>query len=118
RAVVVRAVRDRNAEMFRLYSGMNSSMDRLCAGYSDAQLQLLADFLSRTTDAGRAATDALATRGSWRPPRRPPPRPAARPSSSILDLWCPPRGTVSHMSRTRHQDRPARAPGPRAAGPA
>ncbi len=64
RAVVVRAVRDRNAEVFRLYSGMNSSMDRLCAGYSDAQLQLLADFLSRTTDAGRAATDDLATGGS------------------------------------------------------
>ena len=39
-------------------------MDRLCAGYSDAQLQLLADFLSRTTDAGRAATDDLATGGS------------------------------------------------------
>ena len=59
RAVVVQARRDRNAELFRLYAGMNRSMDRLCAGYSDAELELLAGFLRRTTDAGKAATDAL-----------------------------------------------------------
>jgi DNA-binding MarR family transcriptional regulator len=58
-AVVVRAWRDRNAELFRLYAGMNRSMDQLCAGYSDEQLELLAEFLRRTTDAGKAATDAL-----------------------------------------------------------
>jgi DNA-binding MarR family transcriptional regulator len=60
RAVVVRGVRDRNAEMYRLYAGMNSSMDKICAGYGEAELELLADFLRRTTDAGRAATDELA----------------------------------------------------------
>jgi DNA-binding MarR family transcriptional regulator len=60
RAVVVRGVRDRNAEMYRLYAGMNSSMDKICAGYGEADLELLADFLRRTTDAGRAATDELA----------------------------------------------------------
>ena len=60
RAVVVQAVRDRNAELFGLYSGMNTSMDQICAGYSDDQLELLADFLRRTTDAGQAATDELA----------------------------------------------------------
>jgi DNA-binding MarR family transcriptional regulator len=60
RAVAVRALRDRGAELFRLYAGMNSKMDRLCAGYSDDQLELLADFLRRTTDAGRDATDELA----------------------------------------------------------
>src|SRR6266498_4542348 len=49
RAVIVRALRDRNTELFRLYSGMNTSMDQLCAGYSDDQLELLADFLRRTT---------------------------------------------------------------------
>src|SRR6266498_1470897 len=49
RAVEVRAIRDRNTELFRLYSGMNTSMDQLCAGYSDDQLELLADFLRRTT---------------------------------------------------------------------
>src|SRR5919107_4877997 len=35
RAVIVRALRDRNAELVRLYSGMNTAMDQLCAGYND-----------------------------------------------------------------------------------
>ena len=60
RAVVVRARRDRNAELVRLYSGMNSSMNEICAGYGDAELEVLADFLRRTADAGRSATDKLA----------------------------------------------------------
>lgn len=60
RAVVVRALRDRNAELLGLYSGMNAAMDRLCAGYGDAELELIADFLRRTADAGRNATDELA----------------------------------------------------------
>src|SRR5947207_10003896 len=59
RAVVVRASRERGAELFGLYAGMNSSLDRLLAGYGEAELELLADFLRRTTDAGRAATDEL-----------------------------------------------------------
>jgi DNA-binding MarR family transcriptional regulator len=60
RAVVVRARRDRNPELMRLYSGMNSSMNEICAGYGDAELEVLADFLRRTVDAGRSATDKLA----------------------------------------------------------
>src|SRR6266540_1073637 len=56
RAVVVRARRDRNAELLRLYAGMNTAMDQLCAGYSDDQLELLADFLRRTANAGQSAT--------------------------------------------------------------
>jgi DNA-binding MarR family transcriptional regulator len=60
RAVVVRALRDRGAELLRLYAGMNTSMDQICAGYNDDQLELLADFLRRTADAGRSATDELA----------------------------------------------------------
>jgi DNA-binding MarR family transcriptional regulator len=60
RSVAVRASRERGAELFGLYAGMNSSMDRLLAGYGDAELELLADFLRRTTDAGRDATDKLA----------------------------------------------------------
>jgi hypothetical protein len=56
----VRARRDRAAELFGLYAGMNTSMDQICAGYSDDQLELLADFLRRTTDAGQTATDKLA----------------------------------------------------------
>jgi DNA-binding MarR family transcriptional regulator len=60
RAVAVRVLPDRGAELFRLFAGMNTRMDKLCAGYSDDQLELLADFLRRSTDAGRDATDELA----------------------------------------------------------
>jgi DNA-binding MarR family transcriptional regulator len=60
RAVIVRALRDRNGELIRLYSGMNSSMDKVCAGYTDSELELLADFLRRTASVGRDATDELA----------------------------------------------------------
>jgi DNA-binding MarR family transcriptional regulator len=59
RAVTVRATRDRTAEVYRLYGGMNASMDDICAGYDESQLEVLADFLDRTTRAGRAATDEL-----------------------------------------------------------
>ena len=60
RAVLVRPLRDRSAELVRLYSGMNSSMSEICAGYGDAELAVLADFLRRTVDAGRSATEKLA----------------------------------------------------------
>ena len=60
RAVAVRARRDRGADLLRLFAGMNTAMDRLCAGYSEAELELLADFLRRTTNAGRDATEELA----------------------------------------------------------
>jgi DNA-binding MarR family transcriptional regulator len=61
RAVLIRPLRDRGAELFRLYAGMNHSMDQICAGYSDEELALLAGFLRRTTDAGQAATEALSS---------------------------------------------------------
>jgi len=61
RGVAVRALRDRGGELLRLYAGMNGAMDRICAGYGDGELELLADFLRRTTEAGRVATDDLAT---------------------------------------------------------
>ena len=60
RAVTVRALRDRNAELLRLYSGMNSSMDDVCAQYSDTELQILADFIRRTAHAGQHAASQLA----------------------------------------------------------
>lgn len=60
RAVTVRALRDRNAELFRLLGGMNTAMDEICADYQDTELELIADFLRRTTSAGRDATDELA----------------------------------------------------------
>jgi len=59
RAVTVRALRDRHAEVFQVYSGMNSTMDELLADYSDAELNLLVDFLQRTTTAGHTATAEL-----------------------------------------------------------
>ncbi|WP_037366730.1 MarR family transcriptional regulator [Amycolatopsis orientalis] len=60
RAVTVRAVPGRTQEVFRVYSGMNSAMDDLCAGYTEEELMLIAGFLRRTAEAGRAATDELA----------------------------------------------------------
>jgi DNA-binding MarR family transcriptional regulator len=60
RAVLVRARRERYAELLRLYTRMNRSMNKLLAGYSDSDLEVIADFLRRTVDAGRDATEALA----------------------------------------------------------
>ncbi|MEA2159536.1 MAG: hypothetical protein QOD66_1916, partial [Solirubrobacteraceae bacterium] len=59
RAVVVRPRRDRYPELLRLYSGMNRSMNQICAGYADTELALLADFLHRTAEAGQVAAEAL-----------------------------------------------------------
>jgi DNA-binding MarR family transcriptional regulator len=60
RAVVVRALPGRASELYGLYSGMNGSMDEILAGYSAAELELLADFLKRSIVAGRSATQKLA----------------------------------------------------------
>jgi DNA-binding MarR family transcriptional regulator len=59
RAVTVRALPDRGKQMYRLFSGMNSAMYSICAEYDEEQLQLLADFLRKTTDAGLTATRDL-----------------------------------------------------------
>jgi DNA-binding MarR family transcriptional regulator len=60
RAVRVRALRDRNAEVVRLYGGMNSSMTEICADFKEAELAAIADFLRRTVEAGQRATNRLA----------------------------------------------------------
>ncbi len=59
RGVVIRALRERNGEVFQLYGGMNTLLDQICAGYRDGELEVLADFLRRATDAGRDATEQL-----------------------------------------------------------
>jgi DNA-binding MarR family transcriptional regulator len=59
RSVVIRALRDRSGEVFRLYAGMNSSMDGIIEGYTEAELELIADFLRRTAAAGQSAVDDL-----------------------------------------------------------
>jgi DNA-binding MarR family transcriptional regulator len=62
RGVAVQAARGRGAEILRLYlvdSGMNAAMDQICAEYEDKELEVLADFLHRTADAGRNAAEKL-----------------------------------------------------------
>src|SRR5215469_490247 len=63
RSVVIRTERARGAEILRLYlveSGMNSALDEILAGYTEAELAVIADFLRRTGEAGRTAADTLA----------------------------------------------------------
>lgn len=60
RAVVVRLVRDRVAEVLRLYAGMNGSMGEILREYREDELELIAGFLQRTAEAGRKATGELA----------------------------------------------------------
>jgi DNA-binding MarR family transcriptional regulator len=60
RAVMVRALPDRQGELLRLYGGMSRSMNKLIASYSDKELEVIADFLHRCAQAGRDATDELA----------------------------------------------------------
>jgi DNA-binding MarR family transcriptional regulator len=62
RAVAVRAMRERYAELMRQYAGMSRSMNKLLADYSESELGLIGDFLRRTVEAGRNATDELADR--------------------------------------------------------
>jgi DNA-binding MarR family transcriptional regulator len=58
RAVMVRADPTRVGQLVRLYGGMNAEMDRICAGYSQAELELVADFLRRTIGAAYEAIAA------------------------------------------------------------
>jgi DNA-binding MarR family transcriptional regulator len=62
RGVVVRAEHGRGAEILRLYlvdSGMNTALDEILAGYADADLAVVADFLRRTAEAGQMAAERL-----------------------------------------------------------
>ena len=59
RAVLIRALSGRNADMMGLYSGMSASMNKLLAGYGDTDLELIADFLRRSANAGQNAADDL-----------------------------------------------------------
>jgi DNA-binding MarR family transcriptional regulator len=60
RALLVRALPDRNGDLMRLYSGMSASINKLLSGYGDTELELIADFLRRTANAGQNAADELA----------------------------------------------------------
>jgi DNA-binding MarR family transcriptional regulator len=60
RAVLVQVIKEREAETAEMFTGLNKSMDVICADYDDAELVLIADFLLRAAQAGREATDDLA----------------------------------------------------------
>jgi DNA-binding MarR family transcriptional regulator len=64
RAVMVRGVRERGVEVMHLYSGMNSALSRICKRYRESELEVLADFLRRTSTAGEVAADDLASPAS------------------------------------------------------
>lgn len=59
RAVTVRALRERNQELYRTFAGMNKRMDALCRDYSETELEVIADFLRRTAEAGHVSTVEL-----------------------------------------------------------
>ena len=62
RAVLVHVVRDRFGELLGLYAGLARAMNTLLAGYSDRELEVIADFMRKTVEAGRAATEDLGTK--------------------------------------------------------
>jgi DNA-binding MarR family transcriptional regulator len=59
RAVVIRAINERSADLMHLYSGMSNAMNKICAGYNDTELELIANFLRHAANAGATATDNL-----------------------------------------------------------
>ena len=59
RTVRLHSLPDRNRELFGHYSGMSRAMDRICADYTTEQLELVVEFLRRTTEAGVVATEEL-----------------------------------------------------------
>jgi DNA-binding MarR family transcriptional regulator len=61
RAVSLRALPDRGGEIFGLFAGMNSAMDKICSGYDEEQLAVIADFLRKSAAAGEGATQDLST---------------------------------------------------------
>jgi DNA-binding MarR family transcriptional regulator len=59
RGVLVASTPDRQREVYGMFGGMNTRMGRICARYSDAELDAIADFLGRTVDAGRESADEI-----------------------------------------------------------
>ena len=55
RSVQLRALPERNRELFARYAPMNEVMDGIFDVYTEDQLTTIADFLRRTADAARAA---------------------------------------------------------------
>ncbi|TCC60158.1 MarR family transcriptional regulator [Kribbella pittospori] len=64
RSISIRVLPDRGVEVFRLYQPMISAMDDLLDGYSEEELEVIAGFLRRSTEAGRTSTEKLAGQDS------------------------------------------------------
>jgi DNA-binding MarR family transcriptional regulator len=61
RGIRVRSLPDRQRELLEHFAGMNTAMDKLCDHYTDDQLEVIVDFLQRTTEAGRVSSGDLGT---------------------------------------------------------
>lgn len=61
RTVRVQALTERNRELIGHYAGMSTAMDEVCTDYTADQLELISEFLQRTTEAGASATGELTT---------------------------------------------------------
>ena len=61
RAVLVRPLRRRTGELMRLYAPMNKFMNHICAGYSEGELERLAEFLHLVAVGARDASENFGT---------------------------------------------------------
>lgn len=61
RRVEVRALPGRARELAGHLAGMNAAMDDVCARFSAAELELIAEFIAETATAGRVAAETLRT---------------------------------------------------------
>ncbi|MGH8829328.1 MAG: MarR family winged helix-turn-helix transcriptional regulator [Jiangellaceae bacterium] len=59
RAVVVASTPDRQRELYGLFGKMNTRMGQICDRYTDEELDVIVDFLSRTVAAGRVSSDEV-----------------------------------------------------------
>jgi DNA-binding MarR family transcriptional regulator len=64
RGVIVRIRRERMREVFRLYSGMISALNGICAEYSAEDLEVIGGFLDRVAAAGREVTEEMSERSA------------------------------------------------------
>jgi hypothetical protein len=52
-------VRTRGPEILQLFGGMNTAMTQICAGYTDDELAVIANFVRRTAEAAAEAAAEL-----------------------------------------------------------
>jgi len=62
RAIRVRVLASHVMQLVRLYHGMNSSIDHICAGYTSDELEVITRFLRQTVEAGGVAAKQISTK--------------------------------------------------------